>query len=166
MHTRDSKFGPDLLRLPKRVKKGEGSPTIPHSNPVQPLDILKNIMVNCSNISFSLFYSHVQTHQDDQAQYVDLPRPEQLNCQIDYHAKKAIWDTGQLHDKVTRRFPLEPVCVFLGKNKLTFDNGDELRFWVHWKLARSAYHDMKILDVSQFDKVDLEMVHALLWRVP
>jgi hypothetical protein len=56
--------------------------------------------------------------------------------------------------------------VFLGKNKLTFDNGDELRFWVHWKLARSAYHDMKILDVSQFDKADWEMVHTALWRVP
>jgi hypothetical protein len=85
---------------------------------------------------------------------------------MDYHAKKAIWDMGPACDETTRRFPLEPVCVFLGKNKLTSDKGKELRFWVHRKLARSAYHDMKILDVRQFDKVDWEMVHALLWQVP
>jgi hypothetical protein len=129
-------------------------------------DILKNIMVNCSNISFSCFYSHVQAHQDDQAQYGDLSRPAQLNCQMDYHAKKAIWDMGPLNNKVTRRFPLEPVCVFLGKNKLPSNKGNKLRFWVHRKLAKLAYHNMKILDASQFDKVDWEMVHTSSWRVP
>jgi hypothetical protein len=56
--------------------------------------------------------------------------------------------------------------MFLGKNNLTSDKGNKLRFWVHWKLARLAYHEMKILDVSQFDKVDWEMVHTLLWQVP
>jgi hypothetical protein len=129
-------------------------------------DILKNIMVNCSDMSFSCYYSHVQAHQDDRTQYGDLTRPAQLNCQMDYHAKKAIWDTDPLNNEVTRRFPLEPVCLFLGKNKLTSDKGDELRFWVHRKLARVAYHDMKIMDVSQFDKADWEMVHTALWRVP
>jgi hypothetical protein len=127
------------------------------------LDILKNIMVNCSNMPFSRFYSHVRAHQNDRTQYGDLARPAQLNCQMDYHAKKAIWDTGPLNDKVTRRFPLEPVCVFLSKNKLTSNKGNKLRFWVHRKLARSAYHDIIILNVSQFDKVDWEMVHTLLW---
>ncbi len=58
------------------------------------------------------------------------------------------------------------MCLFLGKNKLTSDKGNKLRFWVHWKLARLTYHDMNILDAGQFDKVDWEMVHALLWRVP
>jgi hypothetical protein len=85
---------------------------------------------------------------------------------MNYHAKKAIWDTGLLNNEVTRRFPLEPVCIILGKNKLTSDKGDMQRFWVHWKLAKLAYHNMKILDASQFDKVDWEMVHTLLWRVP
>ena len=73
---------------------------------------------------------------------------------------------GPLNNKVTRRFPLEPVCVFLGKNKLTSDKGNELRFWVHRKLARLAYHNMNISDASQFDKVDWEMVHTMLWPVP
>ncbi len=129
-------------------------------------DILKNIMVNCCSISFLLVYSHVRAHQDDRAQYGDLPQPAQLNCQMDYHAKKDIWDTGPACNKTTRRFPLEPVCVSLGKNKLTCDKGEELRFWVHRKLARLVYQDMKILDVIQFDKVDWEMVHMLLWQVP
>jgi hypothetical protein len=98
-------------------------------------DILKNIMVNCSDTSFSHFYSHVRAHQDDQVQYGDLSHPAQLNCQMDYHAKKAIWDMGPLNNEVTRRFPLEPVCIFLGKNKLTSNKGNKLRFWVHRKLA-------------------------------
>jgi hypothetical protein len=51
-------------------------------------DILKNIMVICSDMSFSRFYSHVRAHQDDQTQYGDLARPAQLNCQMDYHAKR------------------------------------------------------------------------------
>ncbi len=51
-------------------------------------DILKNIMVNCSNITFSRFYSHVRAHQGNQSQYGDLSWPAQLNCQMDYHAKK------------------------------------------------------------------------------
>jgi hypothetical protein len=52
------------------------------------LDILKNTMVNFSNISFSRFYSHIRAHQDDRAQYGDLSCPAQLNCQMDYHAKR------------------------------------------------------------------------------
>ncbi len=92
------------------------------------LDILKNIMVNCSDITFSCFYSHVQAHQDNQSQYGDLSQPAQLNCQMDYHTKKAIWDSGLLNNEVTRRFPQEPVCVFLGKNKLTSNKGNKLRF--------------------------------------
>jgi hypothetical protein len=28
-------------------------------------DVLKNILVNCSNLSFDQYYSHVVEHQDD-----------------------------------------------------------------------------------------------------
>jgi hypothetical protein len=43
-------------------------------------DILKNIMTNCSNLSFSRLYSHVKAHQDDGKAYGDLTRDAQLNC--------------------------------------------------------------------------------------
>ncbi len=35
-------------------------------------DILKNIMVHCSDLTFRRLYSHVKAHQDDNIQYGDL----------------------------------------------------------------------------------------------
>jgi hypothetical protein len=35
-------------------------------------DILKNILVNCSNLTFDRYYSHVLAHQDDNVDYGDL----------------------------------------------------------------------------------------------
>ena len=55
-------------------------------------DILKNIMVNCSTLSFKRIFSHVKAHQDNIIEYGSLTRFAQLNCQMDYHAKKAIWE--------------------------------------------------------------------------
>ncbi len=89
-------------------------------------DILNNIMVHCSDLSFRCLYSHVKAHQDDNIQYGDLTQPSQLNCQMDYHATKAIWDAGPAEDEITRRFPLEPVCVILGRNKPISDKGEAL----------------------------------------
>ncbi len=93
-------------------------------------DILKNILVNCSNLSFTQIFSHIKAHQDNHTGYESLTRSAQLNCQLDYHAKKAIWGTNHNPDAPTLRFSLEPLCVFLGRNKLTSDKGDMLWFWV------------------------------------
>ena len=43
-------------------------------------DILKNIMVNCSHLTFDVTYHHVRAHQDDDEQHHHLLRPSQLNC--------------------------------------------------------------------------------------
>jgi hypothetical protein len=56
-------------------------------------DILKTIMTNCSNLSFTRIFSHVKAHQDNSVEYGSLSRHAQLNFQMDYHAKKAIWET-------------------------------------------------------------------------
>jgi hypothetical protein len=45
----------------------------PHS------DVLKNILVNCGNLSFNRYYSHVSAHQDDHNNFTSLSRPAQLN---------------------------------------------------------------------------------------
>ncbi len=42
-------------------------------------DVLKNILINCSDISFDRYYSHVSAHQDDQKTYASLSREAQLN---------------------------------------------------------------------------------------
>ena len=46
-------------------------------------DVLKNILVNCSNLPFDRYYSHVSAHQDDHQSYISLPREVQLNCSMD-----------------------------------------------------------------------------------
>jgi hypothetical protein len=129
-------------------------------------DILKNIMVHCSDLSFCWLYSHVKAHQDDNIQYGDLSQLAQLNYQMDYHAKKAIWEAGPVDEEITQQFPFEPVYIFLGKNKLTSDKGDALRFWVNRKLAKECFYKCNILYVQAFDKVDWEIVQSSLWRVP
>ena len=129
-------------------------------------DILKNIMANCGSLTFTRQYSHVKAHQDDTRAYDSLPREAQLNCQMDYHAKRAIHEAYAPQDIPTRRFPLEPICVFLGKNKLTSDKGERLRFWAHRQMAKSHFHEKSILFAQQFDMVDWDSIHTALRRVP
>jgi hypothetical protein len=87
-------------------------------------------MINCYGWSFKQIFSHVKAHQDDGEEYRNLDWESQLNCQMDYHAKRAIWLAveRQQQDMATKSFPLEPICVFLGQNKLTLDKEDQLRF--------------------------------------
>jgi hypothetical protein len=70
-------------------------------------DILKNIMKNCSKLTFTRHYSHVKAHQDDGRAYSNLPREAQLNCQMDYLARMAIYEAHSPQEIPTRRFPLE-----------------------------------------------------------
>jgi hypothetical protein len=129
-------------------------------------DILKNIMANCSNLSFLRIFSRVKAHQDNSRKYGDLSREAQLNCQIDYLAKKTIHEAPPIQDAPMQHFPLEPLCVFLGKNKLTSDKGERLKFWVHKQLAWTRFHKGNVLHSHQFDKVDWDVVHTSLHWVP
>ena len=106
-------------------------------------DILKNIMLACEDLSFSRQFSHVAAHQDDKTDYNELSRESQLNCQMDFYTKQAILEHQNLQDSTTKRFPLEPICIFLGKNKLTSDKGDRLRFWAHKQVAKKASTSQK-----------------------
>ena len=67
-------------------------------------DIIKNIMANCNELSFTWRYSHVKAHQDNGRAYGNLPWDAQLNCQMDYLAKTAIYDAHAPQDAPTRRF--------------------------------------------------------------
>jgi hypothetical protein len=119
-------------------------------------------MVSCSKLSFTLTFSHVKAHQDGRTKYSDLPREAQSNCQMDYHAKTAIYEYPLTLQDRTRRLPLEPLCVMLGPNKITSNKGDRLRFWIHKQLARSSLHQDNIILSHQFDRIDWEMVHTAL----
>jgi hypothetical protein len=129
-------------------------------------DVLKNILVNCSNLSFVRMYSHVKAHQDNTVAYQDLTRPAQLNVSMDSYAKQALWDLQATQLPTQQAFPLEPVCIFAGTTKITADAGQVPRFWAHRHLAREWFHQLDILHGNVFDKVDWEMVHQTLHEVP
>ena len=128
-------------------------------------DILKNIMLACEGLSFTRKFSHVAAHQDDKTDYNDLSRESQLNCQMDFYAKQALLNHHDPQDGPTKRFPLEPVCIYLGKNKLTSDKGDRIRFWAHRQLAKECFYESKLM-FEEFELVDWEMVYAALHNVP
>ncbi len=91
-------------------------------------DILKNIFINCDSQTFSWCYSHVRAHLDNKEDYQNLTRPSQLNCAIDYHAKKAIWDISPSEPPQQRAMPLESVCIFHEGVKTTANMGDYIRY--------------------------------------
>ena len=59
-------------------------------------------------------------------------------------------------------FPLEPIAIFNGDQKMTSDTGDQIRFWAHHHLARQYYQDHNLLSFNQFDLVDWKYLQGTL----
>ena len=129
-------------------------------------DILKNIMINCKSITFGLSYCHVKAHQDEDTDFHLLSIPAQLNCRMDAMAKAAILDLDCDDLPRQQNFPLEPVAVYAGQEKMTSSTSPSLRFWVYEVMARQAYHELGILFGNQFDEVDWPAIHQTLFDVP
>ena len=117
-------------------------------------DVLKNIMVNCGGLPFTVAFSHVAAHQDDTTSFHLLDRPAQLNCLMDTKAKEALLRWSRKDVPPQKPFPLEPIAVFAGQDKITGDSGEIVRFWAHRQLARQILPSRKILDTGAFDRVD------------
>jgi hypothetical protein len=130
------------------------------------LDVLKNIPVNCSNISFNRYYFHVLAHQDDQQDNRFISCPSQLNCFIDYLAKKALWDFQATQPPPQQAFPLEPICIFASNTKITADMGNYVQFWTQRQLAHNSLHHLNILFAQECGYVDWEMVYEILHGIP
>ena len=80
-------------------------------------DILKNILVNCRDLTFSINYSHVKAHQDDTTPFKNLSRSLQLNCICDHLAKQRL-SNGEAKPKGgSQLFPLELIGIFVGGEK-------------------------------------------------
>ncbi len=60
-------------------------------------DILKNILVNCQALSFTVHYRHVRAHQDNSTSFKNLSRKAQLNCICNHTAKQRIAIDGSGH---------------------------------------------------------------------
>ena len=129
-------------------------------------DVLKNIMVNCSDLSFSRLFSHVKAHQDDHDEFHTLERPAQLNCGCDAKAKNSIINMDPTAMPQQRPFPMEPICIFVDAEKMTSDTGPRIRYWAHKQLAATFFDAEQILFTHQFVEVDWPVVYATLHEVP
>jgi hypothetical protein len=99
-------------------------------------DILKNISVNCRDLMFSVHYSHIKVHQDDTTAFDKLSWKLQLNC-ICNHLTKQCLNDGVIKPKGgSQLFPLEPIGIFMGAEKLSSETGPLLQFHAHHQPAR------------------------------
>ena len=130
-------------------------------------DILKNLLVNCSDLTFVRYFSHVKAHQDDHEDWSKLDtRQAQLNCLCDAGAKSQILEADPFNLPKQRAFPLEPICMFMGNEKMTSDTGGQIRFAAHRVIAKKVYHALGVLHDHQFEEVDWPHVYDALHGVP
>jgi hypothetical protein len=123
-------------------------------------------MVNCSNLSFKRFFSHVKAHQDDHMDHDEMEREAQLNSACDLAAKRKLVNTVVEGIPTQQPFPLETAAVFIGPQKLTTESGDTVRFSIQYQEARELFAKQRILQPDQFDLVDWFHVHRTLHSVP
>jgi hypothetical protein len=129
-------------------------------------DILKTILVHCRGLLFTTYYLHIKTHQDDWELFNNLSRKAQLNCICGHVAKQRIAADKLEATTPCRMFPLEPIGLLVGSQKMASEKGDHIRFWAHLQLARQYYHNHKLLSLKQFDLVDWKSIHRTLHDLP
>ncbi len=129
-------------------------------------DVLKNIMIHCSTLSFERLFSHVSAHQDNGAAFDTLSWQAQLNCAVDFGAKRVLLQLAPKELPRQQLFPLEAISVWAGKEKMTSDTRASIRYHTHKNLARSEFDAAAILSHTQFSKVDWDIVHDALTTVP
>jgi hypothetical protein len=114
------------------LQKVEELPPLRISLHCKHVDILKNILVNCTSLSILVVFQHIQAHQDDKTDFSLLSRPTPLKCAVDTGAKQALQDAYTTATQLNcRRFPLEPTVCYVGREKMTLDTGPFVSFWAH-----------------------------------
>jgi hypothetical protein len=87
---------------------------------------------------------------------------------MDHTAKGTLWglEGGELPPQGV--FPLEPIAVFAGKEKLTSGSEDWLRFWCQRQVAKEvlAHEKVGVLQPDQFEEVEWQAVYQALTEVP
>ena len=85
---------------------------------------------------------------------------------MDDHTKKFIWGLEGLHFPSQEIFPLEPVAIFVGNEKMTSNAGDTLRFWVRLQLEKKLLFKFGILTPLGFKEVVWRLVYDTLHEDP
>ena len=81
--------------------------------------ILKNILINCSDLTSCHIFSHIKVHQDIENHFYALERESQMNCACDAGAKNGTWKLDPKDLQTQKVFPLEPACVFVRLERMT-----------------------------------------------
>ena len=92
--------------------------------------------------------------------------PNFLFCLSFHQAIQLFWNVDPNNLPHQESFPLESLCVLLGKEKISSDTGARIRFWDHKQRAEEVFRNQKILLPDQFKEVDWEMVHPALHELP
>jgi hypothetical protein len=168
-----NKITPDLTgsahifyNFPGALDKIQNLP--PHRIPskYRHLDVLKNVMLPCSLLSFMQLFSHLSAHQDDWTKFDNLLRKAQLNCTVDFGAKRALLSLDANDLPRQQKFPLEAICVWARGEKMTSDTGHHIRYHAHCHLEQGEFAAAGVLTNMQFDFIDWQMVHNTLSTVP
>ncbi len=88
------------------------------------------------------------------------------NCTVDFEAKRILLSMDANDLPCQQRFPLEAICVWAGREKLTLDTGHYIRYHAHCHLAREEFNTASLLNTAQFDIVDWQVVHNTLSPIP
>ena len=116
------------------------------------LDILKMIMVNCTNTSFWREYMHVAAHQDEHTHWDDMTRPAQLNLTCDTGAKVILHAQDATDLPIQETFPLKPIPMFVEGKKMTSDTGGHIRYAAGCQVAWSFFHESDRMSTDAFGK--------------
>jgi hypothetical protein len=95
-----------------------------------------------------------------------LDWPAKLNCIVDASAKQEILYADIMAHLRQQRFPKEPICCFVGKEKMTSNTRPLLRFWAYKQIVQDVFPCRKIFDAEQFELVAWRYVSAALEEVP
>ncbi len=108
------------------------------------------IMIHCSSMSFDRHFSHVSAHQDDREEFESLSQEAQLNCACNFGAKRVPLNHNPDNLPRQQQFPLEPISVWAGREKMTSDTRSSVRFHAQKNLARNEFNAAGILSLQQF----------------
>jgi hypothetical protein len=117
-------------------------------------DVLKMIMIHCSSMSYDCLFSRVSAHQDDREECESLLLEAQLNCACDFGVKRVLLTHNPGDLPRQQQFPLEPISVRAGREKMMSDTRSSVRFQAHKNLAQKEFNAAGILTFQQFDQVD------------
>ena len=81
-------------------------------------------------------------------------------------AKGVVWGLAGEEYPAQKMFHLEPLAIFIGKEKLTTDMAGELRFWVQKQIAEEAFDKLRLMSSDQFQEVAWKQVHDAVLETP